>query len=296
MTTGASDLDKHTIPGFAQVLEGQGGLPMVRVTTPAATGEIYLHGGQVTSWTPTGHRDVLFVSPASRWEAGRAIRGGIPVCFPWFGNKVGDEQAPAHGLVRTRAWTLDSIRRHIDTAVIDLGTASDEADRPTWRLELRAIVGASLKVELTVTNTGIEPLVFEEALHAYYAVGDAARARVSGLDEVRFLDKVDGGRERVQEGDVTIVAETDRVYLDTTGPLVVEDPVWRRRIQIERAHSRAAVVWNPWIERARALADLQDDDWTRFVCVEAANVRPLAIDLGPGERHALSMTVTLSDV
>ena len=169
-----TDLDRrHGIPGIARVVDGNGGLPKVAVTTPAATGEIYLHGGQVTSWTPAGQPDVLFVSAASRWEAGRAIRGGIPVCFPWFGNKAGDPKAPAHGFVRSKAWTLDSIAQTDAGVVVSVATGSDDQTRTQWpfdfRLLLRATFGVSLNLELVTTNTGATPLTIEEALHTYYA-------------------------------------------------------------------------------------------------------------------------------
>ena len=216
----STDLDRrYGIPGIARVVDGNGGLTKVAVTTPAATGEIYLHGGQVTSWMPAGQPDVLFVSAASRWEAGRAIRGGIPVCFPWFGNKAGDPKAPAHGFVRSKAWTLDSITQTDAGVVVSVSTGSDDQTRTQWpfdfRLLLRATFGASLNLELVTTNTGAAPLTIEEALHTYYAIGDATTVRVAGLDGAHYLDKVDGGRERVQERDITIAAETDRVYVDT---------------------------------------------------------------------------------
>jgi glucose-6-phosphate 1-epimerase len=293
-TTTALDR-RHGIAGVAHLVEGQGGLTQVRVTTAAATGEIYLHGAHVTSWRPAGHPDALFVSAASRWEPGRGIRGGIPVCFPWFANKAGDPQAPSHGFVRTRSWTLDSIAHTGADVVVNLSIESDAQTRELWpfdfRLVLRATFGAMLHVELTATNTGDAPLNFEEALHTYYAIGDAASVRISGLDGGRYRDKVDGGRERVQQGDITIDGETDRVYLDTTAAVEIHDPALQRRLHISKSGSRSTVVWNPWIERARALADLQDD-WRRMVCVETANVAPSDVVLQPGGSHRLALTVS----
>ena len=120
--------------------------------------------------------------------------------------------------------------------------------------------------------------------------------RVAGLDGAReYLDKVDGGEERVQERDISIAAETDRVYVNTTGAIDIDDlPTLRRRIRVDKSHSRSTIVWNPWIDKARAMADLQEDDWTRLVCVETANVQPHAITLGPGHEHVMSLTVTVS--
>lgn len=298
MTPATADLDRrHALAGLARVVDGNGGLPKVVITAPEAAGEIYLHGGQITSWAPAGQADVLFVSPASRWEAGRAIRGGIPICFPWFGNKADDPQAPAHGFVRTAAWTLESIQQMDEGVVVSVAVESDSASMSRWphrwRLALRATFGATLRVELAVTNNGDTSFDYEVALHTYFAVGDAAALRITGLEGISYLDKVDGGRTRVQEGAITIAAETDRVYVDTAGRIDVDDSILRRRIHLGKTHSRSTVVWNPWIEKSRALADLQDDDWRRMVCVETANVRPHDVALGPGARHVTSMTVSV---
>lgn len=295
----STDLDRrYGIPGIARVVDGNGGLSKVVVTTPAASGEIYLHGGQITSWTPSGQSDVLFVSSASRWEPGRAIRGGIPVCFPWFGNKAGDPKAPAHGFVRSKTWTLESIDQADAGIVVSVTTASDDQTKLQWpfdfRLVLRVTFGTALNVALETTNTGTIPQTIEEALHTYYAIGDVTTVRVVGLGGASYLDKVDGGRKRVQASDITIAAETDRVYIDTTSAVDIDDPTLNRRIRVDKAHSRSTIVWNPWIEKARAMADLQDDDWTRLMCVETANVQPHAIALGPGEQHLMSMIVAVS--
>ena len=299
MTESVAALDRRCgIEGVAHVVNGQGGLPKVLVTTPAAAGEMYLHGAHVTSWTPAGQPDVLFLSAASRWESGRGIRGGIPVCFPWFANQVGHPQSPSHGFVRTTSWTLDSIVPTDVGIAVTMSIENDAQMRALWpfdfRLVLRATFGAKLQVLLTVINTGRAPLTFEAALHTYYATGDATTVRISGLDGVRYRDKVDGGREHVQEGDIAIAGETDRVYLDTTSAVEIHDPTLRRRIAISKADSQSTVVWNPWIEKAHTLADLQDDEWKRMVCVETANVAPAAVALQPGEQHTIALTVTAS--
>lgn len=295
--TSASLDRRHAIPGVAHVVPGHGGLPKVQITAPAASGEVYLHGAHVTSWTPAGQPDALFLSPASRWEPGRAIRGGIPICFPWFGNRAGAAQSPAHGFVRTKAWALESIAHTDAGAVVCMVTESDEQTRTLWpadfRLTLCATFGAALHLELAVTNTGAAPLTFEEALHTYFAVGDATNVRIAGLDGVRYLDKVDAGREQLQHGDIVFSAETDRVYLDTTAAIDIHAPALRRRIHVGKESSRSTVVWNPWIDKARALADLQDEDWTRMVCVETCNVQPSAIELAPGQRHTMTLTVSV---
>src|SRR4029079_1869075 len=161
---------------------------------------IYLHGAQLTSWRPANGTEVLFVSAASRWERGRTIRGGIPICFPWVASKTDDPRAPAHGFVRTIAWSLDAVEAHDGGIVVSLSPASDGRARAWCPLEFRATLhatfAATLQVELEITNAGAGPFTFEEALHTYFAVGDATAIRLGGLDGVRYLDKVDAFRER----------------------------------------------------------------------------------------------------
>jgi len=282
----------------AEVVEGQNGLPKVQVTTAEAAGEMYLHGAQVTSWTPAGAEDVLFLSERSRWEAGRAIRGGIPICFPWFGNRAGDSAAPAHGFVRTKGWRLESITQGDRGITVSMFTESDAETKRSWaagfRLVHRVTFGPALTLELVVTNTGTGPMRFEEALHSYFRVARIGDVRVRGLDGASYLDKPDAYRQKIQRGDITFVSETDRVFLDATDAIEIIDEHLRRRIRMAKEQSRATVVWNPWSERAHALSDLSGDEWTRFVCVEAGNVNACAVDLEPGHQHTMKAVVTVA--
>ncbi len=286
------------IPGIARVVEGNGSLPKVVVTTLDAHGEIYLHGGHVTSWKPNGRDEVLFVSAHAVWQDGRAIRGGVPVCFPWFGNKADNDKAPAHGLVRTRAWQLDAIERNGESVTVTMSIASGPDTKAWWpsdyRLVHRVSFGPVLVMELAMTNTGAVPQSFEEALHAYFRVGDVKQVRLRGLDGVAYLDKTDQDRRETQRGDITIVSETDRVYLDTKGPVELEDPVLKRRIRVQKANSAETVVWNPWVDKAKALRDLGDDEWTKMVCIEGSNSGESAVILAPGAQHTMRVTVTVA--
>ena len=211
---------RFEIPGVARIVEGNGGLPKVSITSPEAAGEMYLHGAHVTSWKPAGGEEVLFLSSQARWEDGRAIRGGVPICFPWFGDKADDPKAPAHGFVRTKAWQIESIAQAGGAVTVSMFTESDENTKKWWpadfRLVHRATFGRELSLELVMTNTGRSPLRFEEALHAYHRVGSIEQSRVRGLDKVPYLDKTDSDREKVQQGEIAITAETDRVYLNTS--------------------------------------------------------------------------------
>lgn len=286
------------IPGRTQVVAGNGGLAKVIVSAGDASGEMYLHGGHVTSWKPRAAGEALYLSPNSLFEDGRAIRGGIPVCFPWFGDKAGAPSAPAHGLVRTKEWELESIEPDGNDVVVSMSTRSDDSTRKwspfDFRLVCRATFGQELKVELIVTNTGPAPFTFEEALHAYFAVQDAGSAFVRGLDGKRYLDKTDSLIEKSQSGDVRFSAETDRVYLDTTSTLELFDPTGKRSVKLEKEHSHTTVVWNPWSEKSVALKDLGAGEWRHFVCIETTNVGASAVKLGPRQSHTMAMIVLSS--
>ena len=282
---------RFEIPGIAQIVEGNGGLPKVQITSAEATGDIYLHGAHVTSWVPRAAQEVLFLSSQSRWQAGHAIRGGVPICFPWFGNKADDREAPAHGFVRTKAWQLESIERDADAVIITLFTESDESTKRWWpfdfRLIHRATFGSELHQELVLTNTGANPLRFEEALHAYFKVGQIEKVRLHGLDGVPYLDKTDSNRQKTQSGAIAIVSETDRVYLNTRQPIEVEDEALGRRLLVAKENSVTTVVWNPWVQKAKSLSDLGDAEWTRMVCVETCNVATFAVDVAPSQHHRM---------
>ncbi len=287
------------IPGAAQIVEGNGGLPKVRVTSARAEGEIYLHGAHVTSWKPAGREEVFFVSSQSRWEDGRAIRGGIPICFPWFGNKADDPKAPAHGFVRTKAWQLESIARVEDAIRVSMFTESSEDTKKWWPAEFRAVYSVTfdseLSLELEVTNLGQTPVRFEEALHAYHRVGEIEKVRVRGLNGVRYLDKTEANRQKQQQGEIAIVSETDRVYFDTTNAIEIEDPALKRRTRVTKENSRTTVVWNPWVEKAHALSDLADDEWKRMLCIETSNVSAYSVTLPPGQQSKMKAVISVED-
>jgi glucose-6-phosphate 1-epimerase len=287
------------ISGLAQVISGNGGLPKLQVTSKSASAEIYLHGAQITSWQPAGAEEVIFLSEHSRWEDGRAIRGGIPVCFPWFRAKADDPKAPAHGFVRTREWQLESVIAEEDGSVsAAFSTESDASTRRWWphefRLALRVRIGATLGLELTAANTGSAPLSFEEALHTYFRVGHAGRVRVRGLSGVTYLDNVDGNREKTQSGDIVLTGTTDNAYVNTLGVAELVDPILRRTVRTEKENSRTTVVWNPWQQGTASLSDLGEDEWQRMTCVEASNILSSTVRLGPGEEHSMRANLTIA--
>ena len=286
-------------PSNASVVEGNGGLRKVRINSPEVVGEMYLHGAHITSWKPAGREEVLFLSSQSRWENGHAIRGGIPICFPWFADKADDPKAPAHGFVRTKAWQLDSIAQAEDGITVSMFTESDEDTKRWWPAEFhlayRVTFGAELRLELVVTNTGKTSLRFEEALHAYHRVENILKTRVAGLDTVRFIDKTDSNRRKIQNGEIAIASETDRIYLDTSGAIELEDPVLLRRTRVAKENSRTTVVWNPWVQKAHSMSDFADDEWIQMICIETSNVSDFAVDLEPGQQHIMKAVVRVAD-
>lgn len=288
--------DRFGIPGVARVCEGNGGLTRVTIANLQGQGEIYLHGAHVTSWRPSGQAEVLFRSEKSRWQEGQAIRGGIPVCFPWFRAKAGDAHAPAHGFARTRSWQLQFIAQDDAGTTVAMSLESDEQSRQLWPTEFRLIhrvtLGSELRLELICTNTGTKPVRFEEALHTYNRISEIYCIRLRGLEGTCFLDNTDSNREKTQVGEVLITSQTDNAYLNTQSAVDLIDPKLGRRIRLRKANSDTTVVWNPWREGSGALRDLGDGEWTHFLCVEASNIMNAAVALEPGQEH--KMTAVLS--
>ena len=285
------------IPGIAAIVAGNGALPKVHITSPQSTGEVYLHGAQVTSWKPIAGQEVLFLSSKSRWEDGVAIRGGVPICFPWFRAKKDNPKAPTHGVVRTKAWRLESIVRAGDVVTVRMFTGSDETTRRWWPGEFRIVhqanFSAELALELVVSNTGNTPLLFEEALHSYYRVGEIEAARIRGLDGVHYLDNTDANREKTQHGDVEVASQTDSAYVNTSSDVELYDPTLSRRIRLRKEGSLSTVIWNPWRDGGRVLSDLGEDEWRQMLCVEASNVLACAVELAPGQQHTIKTIISV---
>jgi glucose-6-phosphate 1-epimerase len=293
-----AELDSQLgIPGVARVSEGNGGLARVQITGAFGEGEMYLHGAHVTSWKPAGNDEALFISTKSRWEDGLAIRGGIPICFPWFRGKLDNPHAPAHGFVRTKMWQIESILEEENGVAVTMLTQSDERTLKWWpgefRLMHRVTFGSELRLELICTNIGTTPFRFEEALHTYNRIADIQDARLHGLDSVSYLDNTESNKEKTQRGDVIIASPTDSAYRNTENEVDLLDPKQKRRIRLRKEHSLSTVVWNPWSEGAARLQDLGDGEWRRFLCVEASNILDAAIDLAPGQEHRMAAVLTV---
>jgi len=275
---------------------GEGGLPVVVLAGPQGACEVALYGGQVLSYRPLGQAPALFVSRKSVFEVGKPVRGGIPVCWPWFGAHPQDKTQPMHGFARLMPWTLLTAEYSAQLTDIKLGLCDNEATRARWPhafdLTLRVMLDATLRVELTTRNHGKAPFTFSEALHTYLRVRDVSRVTVSGLDGVRFLDTLTGQEHAAQKGAVHIHGETDRIYHDAgANPCTVDDAGLGRQMVITKRGSRSTVVWNPWIEKAHRLADFGDDEYPQMLCVETANTPQAAVTLPAGEEHTLGFSL-----
>jgi D-hexose-6-phosphate mutarotase len=275
------------------------GLPIAQIHNSYAAASVAVQGGHMISFQPHGQQPVLWVSSLSPFAPGKTIRGGIPVCWPWFGSHPTDPSLPFHGFVRAAMWQVRGTSvGPADATEIRLGLTENEDSLALWPhafdLEIVVTVGAQLRVELIARNPGDQPFVSGGALHTYYTVGDARRIAIHGLDGCDYLDKVDGFKRKPQHGPVMIEGETDRVYLDTAATCVIDDPALDRQIGIAKAGSRTTVVWNPWAEKAKQIADFGDQEYLSMVCVETANADTDVATVAPGGEHRLSAVIGLA--
>jgi D-hexose-6-phosphate mutarotase len=291
-----ADLVRAALPASVRVSE-RGGLPHLDVRTPAATAQVFFHGAHIAQWTPAPLTEsVLWMSAHSLFQRNKGIRGGVPVCFPWFGAHATAANAPQHGFARLIDWLLVDAGEADGavTLVFELRGKSFPNWPHSFRIRNRLTIGSTLTIALDVENTSHGPITFEEALHTYYAVGDITRASVEGLEDTDYLDKVQSfARIRQPHEPIRFTAETDRVFLDTTSTCRIVDPALSRTIVIDKSESRSTVVWNPWSDGARRFTDFGPDEWREMVCVETANVRDAAIRLEPGGRHTMSVRISI---
>ncbi len=270
------------IPGSLTFEVSDGGLGRARVRTEVARGTVYLQGAHVTSFEVGHGRPLLFLARRARFEPGSAIRGGVPICFPWFGPKEGDASAPSHGPARTAEWqVLGSGRVAGAGLALTLGLEVEG-----FAARYTAVFGHALDLTLEVERRASVPGRFEAALHGYLAVGDVRRVELEGLEGATCLDQLAGRARRVEGRDpLRFEGEVDRIYLDTAPRKTLVDPVYERRIVLETEGAPSTVVWNPWVDKAARLPDLGDDEWPLFLCVETGCVADDAVTLAPGETH-----------
>jgi glucose-6-phosphate 1-epimerase len=292
----AADFRRFEIPNVATFSDTPGGLVQLDITTPLATAELYVYGAHVTKFQPAGQAPVLFLSKKSHFVSGKAIRGGVPLIFPWFGPHKTNPALPAHGFIRTAEWELESLAQSASGEVrVALRFSSNDATRAVWphdfAVRFHVVIGATLEMTLETENTSAEPFTFEDALHTYFTVADVLEVGVTGLAGVEYLDKVDGGKRKREGGEpIGIDGEVDRLYLNTQSTCIVEDPSLGRKIVVEKSGSDSTVVWNPWQGKGMSLTDL-GETWPGMICIETVNAMENAITLAPGEKHATRQLV-----
>lgn len=285
--------NRFGLAGLLHFVDSGSGLPVAEIHTPHASARVALQGAQVLTFQPAGQQPVLWVSKAAVYEPGKGVRGGVPVCWPWFGARDG---LPAHGFVRTRLWEMrETTQDAAGQVVLRLGTTDDASTRALWDfafdLELVVTVGQTLTVALVTKNTGTAAFTITDALHSYFCVGDIAHTTVLGLDGCTYLDKVQNFAMAKQTGAVAFAGETDRIYIDTTADCLIGDKAWGRNLRVAKQGSTSTVVWNPWSERAKTFADMAAAEFKDMLCVETCNAGPDQISLAPGQQHTLTAAI-----
>ena len=281
-----------------------GGLPLYVIENPLGRMVVCEQGAQVLSFIPNGKKDLLWLSPLAEFSLGKAVRGGIPVCLPWFGVNQRDKQKPSHGFARNVNWQLANIADADDpqqgacTRIEFVLEQFKEQPHALFSYPFSArlifLMGDSLSIHLQLSNTGSEPLPLTWALHSYHPVASLASARVSGLDGCEYLDNTCALARKVQSSDVVFDGELDRAYINAGNQqTIVSGTQSNNAISIEADNCDSAVVWNPGLEKATELKDVGADNFQQFVCVERGNVFDNEVMLQPNETHKASLQIKL---
>ena len=291
--------EQFAMPGVLSFEETPTGMIYVEVKTTAATATVFLQGAHLTQWQPAGQEPVLFLSRTSEFVRGKAIRGGVPISFPWFAadkktDRVNGKPGPSHGFARMEDWTLAFAALAGDdvhlTFTLGPTALSREMGFDQFRVAYVLTIGRALTMKLTVVNDATTALVFEEALHTYFAVGDIRETTLTGLEATGYSDKTDGfAMKPAADAPLSFTKETDRIYNRTAATCVIHDGLNKRRIVVEKTNSDTTVVFNPW----KAMADLGADQWHEMLCVETVNAAESPVTLQPGESHTMQAHLSL---
>lgn len=287
-----------------EFIEGKGGRPYIQINNAKASALISVYAAQVLSYTPVNEaEDLMFISENAYFQEGKAIKGGIPICWPWFGAAPETEgtegiKKPDHGFVRTHFWSVISakILDNGDTKVILTFEDSAETQKIwpySFYLTLEIVIGDSLKLELLTRNTGNQAFSITEALHSYFNIGDATQVKVLGLEHTEYLDKKEGFVKVCQVGAITIAEETDHIHTDINHELVIDDPAFERKIKIRSSGNKNVVVWNPWAKASANMADLDADDYKHFICLEVANAAADSVEILPGSEYRIDASYSI---
>jgi len=278
-----------------------------RITTPYGSALVAQQGAQLLSYTPAGGRPLIWLSEQAIFKPGVPVRGGIPICWPWFGvydrnpqpvrDSVGAAAgAASHGWVRQVDWLAATQYIEGDSVVLEFTFDAPREHTPGWRhhaqLSLQMRFGKTIEMMLSVRNQGTAPLITTLALHTYLAVSDSRHINILGLEGHRYLDTTQDWQPRQQQGAVTLDGETDRIYLDTAAPITLHDPGWQRDIRLQVTGSKSTVVWNPGVAKCAGLKDMADDAWPHMACIETARVLDDALMVTPGETEEVGLSIS----
>ena len=290
--------EKFGVEGEVGFMELDGDLPFITITNKYAEADICLYGAQITSFRPMRTTDVLWMSPYSIFEKGKAIRGGIPVCFPWFGPHGSDSALPQHGFARTSMWEVTKV----DTlekgeTYVSMQLKSSEETKAYWPhdfvAEMIFVIGDSLSVTLKVTNPSDSAISYTSALHTYFNLSAIENIKIAGLANTHYENQLDGNRY-VQEEELLEVSEAiTRHYFDTEADCNIHDPYFKRDIRIAKEGSKCSTVWNPGAEVCEQMSDMPNDGHETFVCLETVNKINDQIDLAPGESHETTAVISV---
>ncbi len=285
----------ETLPKGITRIQDPGGRDALRLEGASGTVMVSLLGAQVLSFYRAGN-DVLWSATKAEYAPGKPVRGGVPLVFPWFNEHATDSKLPAHGFVRNLVWRLASAKAGPEVV---LAVSDDATTRAMWphafRLHFTVALSTTLRLALTVENTGTSAFPFEEALHTYFDVGDVHTASVHGLEGVVCREHAAAPEANWNPHEpLRFRAETDRIFQGVPDRLELRAPALRRTVTLTTANARSAIVWNPWPAKTARLSQMVADDWTRFCCIESANVRDHRISLAPGKEHTLSLTIASS--
>ena len=279
---------------------GKGDIPLVEIQNEQASAIISLQGAQLLSWIPKGEEEVIWLSEDAKFAAGKSVRGGVPICWPWFGAHETNADYPAHGFARTTDWQVISTEALGDgTTRISFTTRPQAETEAMWPAETTVLfqltIGKKLEMELITHNNGSKPITISQALHTYFNVGNVSNVLLHGLDDTRYLDKLDGFKRKNQHGPLKIKEEVDRIFLDTASTCVIEDKILKRNIVIIKCGSHSTVVWNPWQETASKMGDLGEDGYKKMLCVESSNAAEDTLTIEPGKVHQLWVQYDVQD-
>ncbi|MCQ4348529.1 D-hexose-6-phosphate mutarotase [Pseudomonas stutzeri] len=278
-------------------------LPCWRIRTRDANLLIAEQGAQILSYRRGDAPPLIWLSERARGLRGQSVRGGVPVCWPWFGDLARNpaallaqyrgDAAPFHGLVRNLPWECRESLIDGDEVRLRFACPQAESGLPDWPqavdVELEIRLAQRLHLQLHSHNRGQRPVWISQALHSYFAVSDIHRVSVTGVEGHSYIETLDGWRECRQDGALLFGGETDRIYLNLPSRLELQDAGWQRRLCLESRASRSAVLWNPWIDKAQRLAQFAPDAWQRMLCIETANVLEDCIELAAGASHSLDL-------